>query len=202
MNTAGLINSDALLLSEARARLTPPTSVTIAVNNGELIFNGTAPKQWIDAIPKRIAGAAGLRQLNLHELTSAEYLQLGALRTAIEDTRILFTPGDSRLTEAHAATLDSVAKQLDELLGLTRLLDIEASVLVIGRTDGTGSPAKNEIVAFERALNTSEALHKRGIPKSAVEPNAQPQLRVDERTSPEMRRVNFKVKLNLAPSNS
>lgn len=202
MDTSGLISSDALLLREAKARLTPPTSVTMAANNGELTLSGTAPQQWINAIPERIAGATGLRQLSLYELTSAEYLQLGALRTSIEDTRIPFTTGATEITEAHAVVLDDLAKQLSELLQLARQFDVKLSILVIGRTDSTGSPVKNETVALERALNTREALRERGIPETAIEPNARPLLRKEEQISPELRRVDFKVKLDLSQSNS
>ncbi len=216
-----------IALHRARLRLQPPDDVTLELHaDRQLVAKGLADQAWISraallaptvpgvealdtsglvsADTRLLREAArpltpGLVTVDSHDLAAAEHRRLADLRSAIEATSIRFEAGSFELTEIHRETLERLAGQLDELLPLARLLKMDASVRIVGRTDGTGSPANNELIALQRALKVGDGLTELGIPRTTIEPVAHPLLRSDGRARPDLRRVEIEIKLDPPP---
>ncbi len=105
-----------------------------------------------------VADAVGVAP-ELEPVPAATDEQAVALETELNDfvtaNPITFRPGQAVLTSGAAAVLDEVAAQLQELTGL--------SIVVEGHTDSDGDPARNLTLSEQRAEAVRIALIARGL---------------------------------------
>ena len=157
-----LLSHDQQLLQEAQRTLNPPDNVQLSVDQGILLVAGQAPLAWTQGLSGRASKLVGLKGLKI-EVQVDEQLQFQALRQQIEGSGIQFIEDTvfDRAQEQHAANL---AATLQRLLLLADALGYSVQAVIIGRTDGLGSPIYNEQLALARALIARDTLILHGLP--------------------------------------
>jgi len=157
-----LLSHDQQLLQEAQRLLEPNDTTRLSVHDGILSASGQAPLAWIEGLAVRTSQLTGLRGLNL-QVQAEEQLQFEQLRQELEGSGLQFVEGTvfDPVYEKHA---EALAEKLQRLLLLADPLGYAVQVMVIGRTDGLGSPLYNEQLALARALIARDKLTLLGVP--------------------------------------
>ncbi len=194
-NPEALVSREQALLRAVRERIDPPDSVALRVQGDTLYLTGQAPRAWINSFGERLDGVDGLGAISQTDLQTAEEMQLATLRQRLEATYILFSDG-VELDDTDRELIDSVARDLHELLDLTAALDLIPTVTIVGRTDALGTPAYNSYVGRERAFRVAGYLSRqKGLPPGILRTDVRlPQERnsgVDTR----LHRVEFDLEL-------
>lgn len=187
----------ALVLQRAVARLEPPPTVTLDLQEGVLIARGHAPRTWKERLRARALGLPGVRALDDHGLSDEKPEALANILADIQQTRFLFEQG-LQLAPGQEAGLDRLAGQV---AGLGRELSQSGApirVVVVGHTDSSGTAEFNHRLSRERAEWVTRALIERGAPDhlltSAGEADRQPARReTSELNRAQNRRVTFRV---------
>jgi outer membrane protein OmpA-like peptidoglycan-associated protein len=153
-----------LVLERLRAQLTPPASVTLAVADGRIVAKGTATSSWL----ARARGAGrllpiGAPDFDLSSVRNVNDGPLSALRDSIESSAIHFDYDEPLPPPGQNATLDQVAKELNELAALASSLNVTTRVTLTGHSDGTGRGTFNLSLSLARAEAVRALLKKRGV---------------------------------------
>lgn len=185
-------NPDRLIERRLRESLQPPEGVDIEVHDGMAEVRGLAPLAWIVELNSSPPALEGLAALQTDGLQPLEAQRLSELVDRIEQSRIGFVAGID-LDVPQRAQIESLARLLDEAHQLALQLRQPMQLQIIGRTDGTGSPAQNLFIARERAGRVADALRASAysLPPLQVLAIARPPR--DSSSDAELRRTEFRV---------
>jgi outer membrane protein OmpA-like peptidoglycan-associated protein len=139
-------------------------AVKVTVEDGVVTLTGVVPLEALDAgffrysdraeaIVVEQDGVTAIR--NRLQLTGDAVTLRAQLRSLTESAPIIFGLGESTLTEASRATLDTATEVIQAQPGLR--------VLIAGHTDTTGSAGVNEQLSQERADAVRQYLIDQGI---------------------------------------
>jgi len=159
-----LLSHDQQLLEQAQRTLNPPDKVQLSVDQGVLHVEGQAPLAWTQGLPNSASKLARLLGLNIQVQTD-EQLQFQALRQDVEGSGIQFIE-DTVFDSAQEQQAAALAGRLQQLLFLADSLGYSVQAVIIGRTDGLGSPVYNEQLALARALIARDTLIMHGLPSN------------------------------------
>jgi OOP family OmpA-OmpF porin len=153
-----------LVLERLRAQLQPPASVTLAVADGRIVANGTATPTWL----ARARGAGrllpiGAPAFDLSGVRDVNDGPLSQLSDTIESRSIHFDYDEPLPPPGQNATLDQVAKELNELATLSSSLGVTTRVTLTGHSDSTGRGTFNLSLSLARAEAVRALLKKRGV---------------------------------------
>jgi len=153
-----------LVLERLRAQLQPPASVTLAVAGGRVVAQGTATPTWL----ARARGAGrllpiGAPAFDLSGVRDVNDGPLSKLSDAIESRSIHFDYDEPLPPSGQSATLDQVAKELNELATLASSLGVRTRVTLTGHSDSTGRGTFNLSLSLARAEAVRALLKKRGV---------------------------------------
>jgi len=154
----------ALVLERLRAQLQPPASVTLAVADGRVVATGTATPTWLARA--RSAGRLlpiGAPEFDLSAVRDVNDGPLSKLSDAIESRSIHFDYDEPLPPPGQNATLDQVAKELNELATLASSLGVRTRVTLTGHSDSTGRGTFNLSLSLARAEAVRALLKKRGV---------------------------------------
>lgn len=185
-------NPDRLIERRLRESLQPPEGVDIEVHDGMAEVRGLAPLAWIVELNSSPPALEGLATLQTDRLQPLEAHRLVELVDRIEQSRIGFVAGID-LDAPQRAQIESLARLLDEAHQLALQLRQSMQLQIIGRTDGTGTPAQNLFIARERAERVADALRASAysLPPLQVLAIARPPQ--DSSSDAELRRTEFRV---------
>ena len=177
------------LLRRLEEALQPPAGVSVAVSDGSAVIAGLAPAAWVAAVDRRALAVEGVRDVDVTGLRTVERVRLAAVQDAIARFRVPMTAIDG-LYPPQQALLKELAGLASEAQSLAGVLAVDVDLRIYGRTDGTGTPEQNRVVATRRAALAAGGLRAAGLPLPPLTPEARPgQLGPD----PSLRRVDFEL---------
>ena len=132
--------------ARARDLLRPPTTVTLAYDNGVLTASGAAPERWILESERIAPAIAGVRRFEYTGTPPAVQL-----KNRIEELTVLFPKGQSKILPGQAGTVRQVSVLLNTLNDTIRESGRRAGVEVLGQTDTDGTDLENAPLSQRRA---------------------------------------------------
>jgi OOP family OmpA-OmpF porin len=194
----------AFVLKRAAAVLSPPDTVSLALQDDVLRASGSAPHAWIRATRIRGPLVAGISAVDTSEIQASEAIEAEDLVRRIEAAVIFFEVGSAQLAPDQADSLNRVARDILRLQALARLLDQPLSIDLMGHTDPSGTKSGNQALSRQRAAAIQTDLVLRGVQSSLLTPvgaAARPPLQPDDAPeAPALKRsVTFHVNLALPP---
>ncbi len=189
----GLDDLDAQIQRQLNAMLKSPKTVAIDVADGHAEITGEAPLAWINSLPTA-PPVAGLNSLQFDGLQPLEMQRLTALIEAIESSTIEFAvAGGVALDDLQLSKIESLAALIGEAHRHAQDMQLALELQIIGRTDGTGTPQQNQLIARERAARVARSLAAYDVPMPGFSLRAIPQAPNHAGPNDQMRRVEFRV---------
>jgi outer membrane protein OmpA-like peptidoglycan-associated protein len=185
--------------------LEPPPSVTLTVENGQIVGRGSATKAWLDRA--RLAARllpAGAPGLDVSQIVNSDAEKTARLRQAIDKVRLSlqsrsigFDYKVALPSEGQEAILDAIARDLNEIASLSTP-EVRAKVTLTGHSDSAGEGTYNLALSVARSEAVRALLRKRGVdPDLLSVRGAGPLEPIDTGTTKEAyaanRRVSFTV---------
>jgi OOP family OmpA-OmpF porin len=156
-----------MVLARARRALAPPPSVRLSLSGDTIQAAGTAPLAWVTQ-SRNTALLPGAAVLDLGRVTPEIPRALTQLKEAIERERVLFEVGSSRLDARGRSAIGRSAAAFGRLKAGGDAIGARATVVLVGRTDATGSDSANQALSRLRAVAVLRELAARGVPRSAM----------------------------------
>lgn len=144
--------SPEFVLDRATRLLAPPSTVRLTLDGGVLAAAGFAPPTWIDEARRTARFVAGVEQFRDEQLFDLERLERPLLKFELD--RVQLVPGQEE-------QLQQLASDAGRLLELARLMGKRVRLEITGRTDGSGTEARNATLSRERAETIAAALSAR-----------------------------------------
>jgi OOP family OmpA-OmpF porin len=187
------------VLKRLEASLTPPPTVTLALEGDHIVAEGSAPSTWIERA--RTAGRmlpAGGPALDLSRLRDVNEGAIGKLSQAIRSRTIHFNVNEPLPAPGQDAILDQLATELNELASLASTMHVAARVTLTGHSDDTGTGTFNLSLSLARAEAVRALLKKRGVDPDLLAVRGAGQLEplqtaLSEAARSANRRITFKV---------
>ncbi len=161
-----------LVLARARAALSPPAGVTLALAGDTLRLRGSASLRWFATTARTAGLPPGVAVLDLSRVTPDIPHELAGRVADVERERILFGVGSAALDSPARAALTRVAAALVRVQTAAAVLGANATIELAGRTDPTGTDATNQTLSRERAETVLAALAERGTSPADVRVSA------------------------------
>jgi outer membrane protein OmpA-like peptidoglycan-associated protein len=191
-----LLETNQFLLAQAKQQLTPPDSVTLTVQERVLRVSGIVNPVTFKTLQQRIQNLSispqAFADFDTNDLIDAEQ-ERRKLIQLIEKTKIYFSDG-AEFMPKQETTLQTLHKNVQQLLTLSQVLDQPARLQIIGNTDGPGSKIRNQQLSQERAQVVLSWLHRHGIEKNNLIIVPPPFIPFGESTpNPSDRNVSFQI---------
>lgn len=198
---SALRTDPASLLEALQRALQPPPGVTIALTGDTATIAGVAPSRWLADVESRARTVDGLGEIDTRGLQASERVRLDELQAAIGGFRLPF--GDrNTLTTADRARLAGLARLASEARQLAGTLSTRLRLRILGRTDGTGTPQQNRIVATQRARIAADLLRATALPLPTLTLGTRIAPPGTRGPDPELRRVEFELEIGEVSADS
>lgn len=156
--------SPAIVLKRLEATLAPPRDVFLSLSGETIRASGSAPEHWVEKARSLIASMpAGAPPVDLSGLEDVQDPTFIRLRDAIQAHVITFGSNAPRPSPDFDSVLDTVARELSELISVARGLGFSVRVMIIGHADATGQETSNLTLSAARAEVVRSMLKERGI---------------------------------------
>ncbi len=188
---------DAIQLQRAMQQLAPEVGTSIELVDGKLLVSGVARHGWIANAQAKAATVDLGWPVDFSGVTVAEWPMLQARADELNDAQFFFANGSELAAESVQRLSDygSRLKQLaDDVAGLGGTLEI----VVTGHTDASGSPARNAILARQRADAVVAALLPAGLLPARIQTLAAVPQAADGTADASARRATVALQLNPA----
>ncbi len=152
------------VLKRLQASLNPPPGVTLSVDGGRIVAQGSASSPWIERA--RRAGnllPAGAPGFDVSAVRNVSEGALGNLRDAIQARSIRFDNNVMLPAAGQDEILDQLAAELIALAKLSSSLNVISRVTLTGHSDGKGQGTSNLSLSVARAEAVRALLKKRGV---------------------------------------
>jgi outer membrane protein OmpA-like peptidoglycan-associated protein len=154
----------ALALKRFQTSLQPPSSVTLALDNGTVRAEGSAPHHWIERARALVRTLPpGSPGLDLSSLKDPEMVEYERVRGAVQSHVIYFDHNVPKPASGQEAELDTLASDLLELERVVREMGVAARVTITGHADSTGKDTPNLALSTGRAEVVRSMLKARGV---------------------------------------
>jgi OOP family OmpA-OmpF porin len=161
-----------LVLARARAALTPPAGVSLALDGDTLRLQGPAPLRWLASTARAAGLPAGVAAVDLSGVTPDLPPELAGRVAEVEQERVLFAVGSALLDARARAAVARIAAALVRVQSAAAVLGAGATIALEGRTDPTGTDAANQALSRERAETVLNALAAQGTSPADVRVSA------------------------------
>jgi OOP family OmpA-OmpF porin len=153
-----------IIVRRLSTSLNPPLGVSFAVNAGAIQVTGSAPQHWVEQARLLVAALpAGSPRVDFSALTDIQDPTFVRLRDAILGHVISFDSNAPRPARGQESTLDAVAGEFRELMGVANRLGFSVRVMISGHADSTGNETSNLSLSAARAEVVRSMLRARGI---------------------------------------
>jgi outer membrane protein OmpA-like peptidoglycan-associated protein len=153
----------------AKKLLQPPATVEITLDqNGTLTATGSAPQQWIIESRKLLRGLPGVTKFNEENLVSIDFKQIELSKRFIEKQWLFFDAGETDIKPGQEQKLEYVVKEINKLTDVTKLLNKNIRIQIIGRTAKVKGEPASTILSKKRADKVLSALTMRGLKSTKV----------------------------------
>jgi len=152
------------VLTRLQSSLDLPPTVTLGVENNQIVARGAASPPWIARA--RQAGRmlpAGGPALDLSHVRNINEGAIGRLRKAIESKSIHFDVNASLPSKGQDELLDQIAQSIKDLAHLSTVVGVTPRVTLIGHADSAGRGTNNLSLSLARSEAVRALLKKRGV---------------------------------------
>jgi outer membrane protein OmpA-like peptidoglycan-associated protein len=154
----------AIVLRRLAASLNPPPSVSLSLKGDTVEATGSVPQYWVERARTLVAALpAGSPKVDLSALRDIQDPEFIRLRNAIQGHIIAFDSNADRPARGEDATLDAVADEFRQLMGVTKRLGFSARMMISGHADAVGNETANLSLSAARAEVVRSMLKARGI---------------------------------------
>ena len=193
-----LVETDQLLLAQAKRQLTLPKSVTMTVQERVLRVSGIVNPVTFKTLQQHIQNLSispqAFADFDTNGLINAEH-ERRKLIQRIEKTKIRFSDNTKFMPEQETV-LQTLHKDVQQLLTLSQVLHQPVRLQIIGNTDGRGSKISNQQLCQQRAQVVLNWLHRHGIEKDNLMIIPPPFIRFGENAlNPSDRNVTFQINI-------
>jgi len=158
----------AMIVARARRMLGVPASATTALAADTLRVAGSASLAWLGAL-RAAPAVPGVARVDLAGVRATLPPGIDALRRRIERGRVLFDPGSFRLTTAATAEVRGLATATRQLSDSAAAIGASLRIVLVGRTDPTGTDATNQSLAQLRVDAVMARLRAAGVPAAVLD---------------------------------
>jgi outer membrane protein OmpA-like peptidoglycan-associated protein len=160
---------------------------------------GTAPQHWVEKARALIAalpaGSPVIDMSGLKDIRDPDFIRL---RDRIQAHVITFDSNAPRPASGQDNVLDTVARELGELIRVAKGLGFSVRVMIVGHADATGKETSNLSLSAARAEVVRSMLRARGIAPDLLSVRSAGTLEPEQGTAvdqadPTNRRVTFTV---------
>jgi len=186
------------IAERAKRLLRPPSTISIASEDGCVLIRGQASHQWIVEFQRWIRTIPGTPCVRDQELVDLDEAEFHTITNAVQETNILFSENSAKPLPNQEETMHQVAANLVRMKALSNDLGLPLHVQVVGHADQRGSEEKNLKLSRQRAEHVVEFLVSQGFPRAqlAIEAVGSKQPIGDEsedQAREKNRRVSFRV---------
>lgn len=159
---------ESVVVERARRALLAPQTVEFELAGDTLRVSGSATYDWASGAPELLEKIPGINflDLSLTELTIPS--DLSALRSRLEERRILFNVGSAALVPPASDLIAEIATLYLDLISIGGEKGYQVALELIGRTDTTGSNETNRVLSENRANRVLAAIESRGVPSNML----------------------------------
>jgi outer membrane protein OmpA-like peptidoglycan-associated protein len=154
---------DEIVEQRAKASLSPPATVILAVNSGVLHVSGTASVSWVNDIQTKALVVPGIRSVELSPELNPERLAFNQARSQIESAVVKFPVASAALSPAESRSLRNLVGNIESLLQSAESLHQSVTLEVLGHTDSTGAEGVNLDLSQRRAERIAWELSQLGV---------------------------------------
>jgi hypothetical protein len=168
LDASGYVStSDSMVARRATRLLSPPPTVTMAVQGGVLSLGGEAPAEWIDGVAARAGWIAGVTRVESTLVPAVDAsvvarAELGRVLATLDDLAVPFLQGAEPEPDA-GQVVDRIAAGLKRASALAQVARQGIAITVFGSNDDSGSSEANARVRLQRAQWLALALAARGV---------------------------------------
>ncbi len=172
LDTDELIDTDQFLLEAANLKISTANNsnyqVTLEVSHGILQVKGRVNSVTFKTLHQQLKqfqiDQPELVKIEMNGLIDAEG-EFNKLKQSIENTLVYFAEGTD-LMEKQTEVLESLLKELPQLIAYSHDLSQSIQLKIIGNTDGLGTELYNRQLGQQRGETVMAWLQQRGIDKS------------------------------------
>ena len=167
-NIAQLINTDSgsYILSQARLKLDPPTTVNLNFGNGVLKASGKADSSWVQAAEKLALSVEGVSSFDASGMQNDAEKILAALRKQLASIKVEFRPQRSIVSNDQLDNLQRISKLVKDTM--PALENSGFALQVVGHASLWGLSSRKKELALKRAENVKNILINEGLPKAMI----------------------------------
>ncbi len=194
-----LQDTDQFLLALAKQELAPPDHINLKVQKRTLQIIGSVDSATFDALQQRIQNlpisAETFIKLDTSGIKDVERERNHIIQD-IEKTKFYFPEGSAEFQQKQKTALQTLHKNMQQLLALSQTLHQPIHLHITGSTDGRGTKIYNQKLGQQRAEVVQDWLHNEGIEKEILVIAPPPIIRFGEsEASPDDRNVSFQIKI-------
>ena len=153
-------------LIRARRALAPPASVTLSATDSGIKASGLASHDWT-LQAKRVSTLLGL-SLDTRVLRDADVDAVEREARDITNMRIQFPTGSDRPTAEGQRVADEMLGRIRRLVDAARAVGSTVDVVAVGRTDQSGTEARNATLATARSTYLRRMIGSLGVASPSV----------------------------------
>jgi outer membrane protein OmpA-like peptidoglycan-associated protein len=151
------------ILARAQATLTPPSTVTLRLDNEVLYASGEAPHRWLVEARKRAPTIPGIKWWREEQLVDTTLKALTVFKDEVEKYSLRFVKGTVRPDSGQEMVLTKLATAVRQLVDAASAVHYSVQIEVLGHTDKTGSVEENLRLAQGRAEYVIAGLRSQGL---------------------------------------
>jgi outer membrane protein OmpA-like peptidoglycan-associated protein len=163
-----------LVEARARAALSPPGTVELVIDRGEVRVTGVAPREWL--LRARLAGALlpGITSVDTSQAREREAIDdFAAAMQRVDRAQFLFALRSAELDPADRERLDAIAGDLATMLTNAPRVGVTVRIRIDAFADTTGSNEVNLRLSSARAEAVVAALARKGIARTLFDPRGE-----------------------------
>jgi OOP family OmpA-OmpF porin len=151
------------ILARAQATLTPPSTVTLRLDNEVLYASGEAPHRWLVEARKRAPTIPGIKWWREEQMVDTTLKALTVFKDEVEKYSLRFVKGTVRPDTGQETVLPKISTAVQQLVDAASAVHYSVQIEVLGHTDKTGSVEENLRLAQGRAEYVIAGLRSQGI---------------------------------------
>jgi outer membrane protein OmpA-like peptidoglycan-associated protein len=151
------------ILARARATLTPPSTVTLRLDNEVLYASGEAPHRWLVEARKRAPTIPGIKWWREEQMVDTTLKALTVFKDEVEKYSLRFVKGTVRPDSGQDMVLPKMSTAVRQLVDAASAVHYSVQIEVLGHTDKTGSVEENLRLAQGRAEYVIAGLRSQGL---------------------------------------
>lgn len=152
-----------IALERARLLLSPPSTVTLKMEGGVLVMEGSASHAWISRSRDVAKGLLPVNQVRTAGLEDLDLRELDRLRTELAAVVIRFRSGSADLQPGAERTAEQALQTIRSCFDQAERSGVPVRLTVVGHSDPSGLEATNAMLSQERADRIRGLLLRAGL---------------------------------------